>query len=299
MKKLVLYGAGEMGREWLKRIGSNKVYKFADSNPAKVGQEIEGIECWGIEELIKRKDEITIFLSVAEKYINEVTRYLETYHLTEFICNSPYTDDIVRVCEGVKLDGRTIFEGQNLVSSGCVITNSCVGYASYVARNTILDQTKIGKFSTIGPDVEVVRGQHPTRKFVSIHPAFYSPDHEGTNIHFCREPLFDEYRFTKNGYAVEIGNDVWIGQGVRIMEGVTIGDGAIVASGGVVVKDVPSFTIVGGVPTKLLRDRFQEKEKEFLKRLKWWDKSMEWLQEHSIYFHDIELLMQHVNSEEL
>ena len=60
----------------------------------------------------------------------------------------------------------------------------------------------------------------------------------------------------------EIGNDVWIGHGAIILGGVKIGDGAIIAAGSVVTKDVPSMTIVGGNPAKVIKKRFDTPEEE-------------------------------------
>ena len=68
-----------------------------------------------------------------------------------------------------------------------------------------------------------------------------------------------------------IGNDVWIGYQAVILSGVTIGDGAIVGSRAVVTKDVPAYTIVGGVPAKSIRRRFPDKIIEMLLQLQWWD----------------------------
>ena len=68
-----------------------------------------------------------------------------------------------------------------------------------------------------------------------------------------------------------MGNDVWIGYEAVIMAGVTIGDGAIIGTRAVVTKDVPPYTIVGGVPAKPLRKRFPEKTISELLALKWWD----------------------------
>ena len=68
-----------------------------------------------------------------------------------------------------------------------------------------------------------------------------------------------------------IGNDIWIGYGATIMPGVTIGDGSIIASCSVVTKDVPSYSIVGGNPAKLIRKRFEAEVQAILETLAWWN----------------------------
>lgn len=70
---------------------------------------------------------------------------------------------------------------------------------------------------------------------------------------------------------IVIGNDVWIGYEAVIMAGVTIGDGAIIGTRAVVTKDVPPYTIVGGVPAKPIRKRFDDATIERLVKLRWWD----------------------------
>ena len=68
-----------------------------------------------------------------------------------------------------------------------------------------------------------------------------------------------------------IGNDVWIGYEAVILSGVTIGDGAIVGTRAVVTKDVPPYTIVGGVPAKPIRKRFSDDVISGLLKLQWWN----------------------------
>ncbi len=91
--------------------------------------------------------------------------------------------------------------------------------------------------------------------------------------------LFDEWNMNKKDVAsgwdnkgdIVIGNDVWIGYKAIILAGVKIGDGAIIGARAVVTKDVPPYTIVGGVPAKQIRKRFTEETINALQILKWWD----------------------------
>ena len=70
---------------------------------------------------------------------------------------------------------------------------------------------------------------------------------------------------------ITVGNDVWIGYEALILAGVTIGDGAIIGSRAVVTKDIPPYTIVGGIPAKPIRKRFDDETIAELLKLRWWD----------------------------
>lgn len=70
---------------------------------------------------------------------------------------------------------------------------------------------------------------------------------------------------------IVIGNDVWIGYEAIVLSGVTIGDGAIVGTRAVVTKDVPPYTIVGGIPAKPIRNRFSDEVIASLLEIKWWE----------------------------
>lgn len=91
-----------------------------------------------------------------------------------------------------------------------------------------------------------------------------------------------------------IGNDVWIGNNVCIKQGVNIGHGAIIASGAVVTKDVEPYTIVGGVPAKLIRKRFNDYTIKGLLEIKWWDWDIKKIRQASINneFDNIEVFVQ-------
>lgn len=95
--------------------------------------------------------------------------------------------------------------------------------------------------------------------------------------------FFEEWELEKKNVTeawdnkgdIIIGNDVWIGYERLILAGVTIGDGAIIGTRAVVTKDVPPYSIVGGVPAKSIRKRFDDETIVELLRLKWWDWSEE------------------------
>lgn len=93
---------------------------------------------------------------------------------------------------------------------------------------------------------------------------------------FVHDPIDFEknnvlYHYPVNKDKLKIGNDVWIGYEAVILSGVTIGDGAIIGTRAVVTKDVPSYTIVGGVPAKPIRKRFDEETIQKFKEIRWWD----------------------------
>ena len=79
---------------------------------------------------------------------------------------------------------------------------------------------------------------------------------------------------------IVIGNDVWIGYEAVVLAGVTIGDGAIIGARAVVTRDVLPYTIVGGVPAKPIRKRFDERSIDKLLALRWWDWPQEKILQH-------------------
>lgn len=99
----------------------------------------------------------------------------------------------------------------------------------------------IGRYTMFGPRVAIVGGDH-------VYNSVNTP-----TIWAGRPTVLP---------PTVIGSDCWLGYGVIILAGVTIGDGAIVAAGAVVTKDVPAYTIVGGVPARFIRRRFQTQNDE-------------------------------------
>lgn len=129
------------------------------------------------------------------------------------------------------------------------------------------DRLIIGKFCQIAAGVEfVMNGANHQMNAVSTFPFFTL---EGWN---ASAPQKSDMLL--KGDTV-IGNDVWIGQNATIMPGVHIGDGVIIGANSLVSKDVEPYTIVAGNPIRVIRKRFDDELIDLLERFKWWDKSIE------------------------
>ncbi|WP_343616099.1 CatB-related O-acetyltransferase [Flavobacterium sp.] len=179
----------------------------------------------------------------------------------------------------------TDFGDSNIIFKDVTLHNVKLGDFTYIGEKSIFLNTVIGKYCSIAGNVKCGLGTHPSKTFVSSHPVFYSVNPILSGITFADKQYFDEY------HDVIIGNDVWIGENVTIIGGVNIGDGAIIASGALVTKDVPPYAVVGGVPAKILKYRFEEQEIEFLLNVKWWELDKATIKENFLLFHDVKTLM--------
>jgi acetyltransferase-like isoleucine patch superfamily enzyme len=185
-----------------------------------------------------------------------------------------------------------ILRGKNLFGERSSFTGSEIGYGSYISHFSEIKNSKIGKYCSIGPRVMTIHGSHPSSKFVSTHPSFFSPEkRQGfTYVDNQRYNEHPEKLIKGEAYTTLIGNDVWIGADVKILEGVKIGDGAIIAAGAMVIKDILPYTVVGGVPAKFIKARFSDVEISFLNNLKWWNKSTQWIKQNASLFNNIKKL---------
>lgn len=126
-----------------------------------------------------------------------------------------------------KIEKECFFTGHSLISSYSYIGDYTYGH------NVNIHRAKIGKYCSIGPDVKIGLEEHPLDQ-VSTHPKFYN-------------------NFSQKEVVIE--DHVWLGSNVIVLSGVTIGKHSVIAAGAVVTKDVESYTIMAGVPAKIIKKR--------------------------------------------
>lgn len=170
------------------------------------------------------------------------------------------------------------------IGKGCYVYCTSIGDYTYLSSNVSVMNTNIGKFCSIAQGACICLGMHPSSKFVSTHPSFFSLSKQN-GMTFSDKNYFEEMGKTR------IGNDVWIGVNAIIMDNITIGNGAIVGAGAVVTNDIPPYAVVAGVPAKTMKYRFEKDEIDFLEKFKWWNKDEVWLKTNLKDMHDIKLFI--------
>lgn len=190
----------------------------------------------------------------------------------------PRTNDY----ETVYLKG--VITNPNIMVGDYTMYNDFVADPVQFEKNNVLyhypinkDRLIIGKFCSIACGA----------KFL-----FTSANHTLNSLSTYPFPLFyEEWGLDKeqvtsawdNKGDIVIGNDVWIGYEAVILSGVHIGDGAIIGTRSVVTKDIPPYTVVGGIPAKEIKTRFDERTITKLEQLQWWDWSFEKIQQSLPY----------------
>ena len=180
-----------------------------------------------------------------------------------------------------KMRGKAISNSKihktSKIESGSQIVNVTMGKHSFCGYDCTIVNCEIGNFCSISNGVVIGGGMHPI-EWVSTSPVFYRG----------RDSVKKKYsthsrELQKRTY---IGNDVWIGERVLIKQGIAIGHGAVIGMGSIVTKDVKPYTIVGGNPAKIIRERFTSEIARDLLAIKFWDMSDQELKKYAEYIKD-------------
>ena len=176
---------------------------------------------------------------------------------------------------------KSVITDPNIMVGDYTMYNDFVRDPRGFQKNNVLyhypvnhDKLVIGKFCSIACGAKFIfTSANHTMKSLSTYPFPIFFEEWGLDV----ANITDAW---DNKGDIVIGNDVWIGYEAVILSGVTVGDGAIIGTRAVVTKDVPPYTIVGGVPARHIRRRFDEETISKLMELKWWEWPAEKIKEN-------------------
>lgn len=165
---------------------------------------------------------------------------------------------------------RSKFENNVAINRRSYVNDSVIGKYSYAGINLTMNYTRLGRFCSLGRNVDVGGFDHDYHKVTTM-------------------PEFRINQLLNGGGKIpqvlkhelcEIGNDVWIAAGAQVLHKVKIGNGAVIGGGAVVTHDVPPYAIAVGIPAKIIGYRCAPEFIERLEKIQWWNWSDDVLREN-------------------
>ncbi|WP_454784945.1 acyltransferase [Legionella sp. WA2024007413] len=122
-----------------------------------------------------------------------------------------------------------------------------IGSFVFIGHGATMSSSKeypieIGSYVMLGPNVSIYCGDHEMNQI-------------GKPMYFMNK----DKQSTRSGKVI-IKDDVWIGANATILKGVTVGEGVVIAAGSIVTKSIPDYSIVAGIPAKVIKQRFSKEE---------------------------------------
>ena len=193
---------------------------------------------------------------------------------------------------------KSVITNPNIIVGDYTMYNDFVKEPKDFEKNNVLyqypinqDKLIIGKFCSIACGAKFIfNSANHTLSSLSTYPFPIFFEEWGLDIK-------DITKAWDNKGNIVVGNDVWIGNGAKIMAGVHIGDGAVVAADALIVKDVEPYSIVGGVPAKLIKWRFSPEIIERFKKIKWWEYDESIIKKNAKLFENVEQMLEQFEKE--
>jgi acetyltransferase-like isoleucine patch superfamily enzyme len=182
--------------------------------------------------------------------------YRKIFYLIKFPNSILY--DGVKICKTSKVSYKTV------LFDNVTLNHSVIGDYTYVQKNSNIYNAEIGNYCSIASNVQIGLGFHPLN-FLSTSPIFY--DNSQPLPEFFTNTQLESDALSK----IIIGSDVWIGYSSIIKSGISIGVGSVIGAGSVVTRDVPPYSIVVGVPAKVIKYRFDPDLIQDLLKSEWWE----------------------------
>lgn len=279
-RQIAIWGASDGGRvvkELLQGQGYSHIF-FVDRNAGNM-KEYSGCRVETSDGLDASKHYVLVAALAIHEQIEE---FLEARHFTG--------KDYMYISD----DERYLKE--DILYRGCLVGRYTYGYEELLSEYPLA--SKIGRFCSINGTARIWNNH--SLDTVTTHPIldyrlFYSRQEKDMRKSLVKKygkhhdnAAFENSEIRDNR-PVEIGNDVWIGANAIILPGVRIGDGAVLAAGAVVTKDVEPYAVVGGVPAKTIKHRFERELVDAFMRIRWWEWEVERIKENMELFYQPEL----------
>jgi virginiamycin A acetyltransferase len=195
--------------------------------------------------------------------------------LTHF--NESFVSEVLPNFPDVKLGAMSecrevIFNGPNVIEKMTAVGRSTIGSYSNIGVASYVSDSDVGRYCSIGARVSIGGYEHP-QDWLGLTSHQWGKNTQQLVSAEAQE-LLSGNQAPKQPITY-VGNDVWIGDNAVIKKSVSIGSGGIVGAGSVVTKDVPEFSIVVGVPARILRFRFPVDLRSAISASKWWDLDLE------------------------